>query len=162
MTPHLSIPTAKHDFEAFLFAPIGEERNGMALSVLSGLSRLDVDPWDEAARLSQLPKEHAVAALGQRLGRLPPGAWLLSDTTVIAARLVELLPKHDPHVRATPSNPRPDGKKPFKSLALWLIAACIAVFLLLFALPTRVERPVAGDGAVAPILTPAGPAAPSP
>jgi hypothetical protein len=45
------------EFNDFLFAPIGEEGNEMLLSVLSALARLGVDPWQEAARLSQLPKE---------------------------------------------------------------------------------------------------------
>jgi hypothetical protein len=36
------------EFDDFLFAPIGEDRNGMLLSVLSALARLDIDPWQEA------------------------------------------------------------------------------------------------------------------
>ena len=31
-------------FDAFLFAVIGEDRNGMALSVVSMLARMDLDP----------------------------------------------------------------------------------------------------------------------
>jgi hypothetical protein len=52
MTRTVSIPGPGSDFDAFLFAPVGEERNGMLLSVLSALARLDVDPWQEAARLA--------------------------------------------------------------------------------------------------------------
>jgi hypothetical protein len=44
VTPHLSVQTAKPGLEAFLFAAIGEEGNGMALSVLSGVSRLNIEP----------------------------------------------------------------------------------------------------------------------
>jgi hypothetical protein len=102
----------------------------MTLSVLSGLSRLDVHPWDEAARLSQLPKERAIASLGEHIVRLPRGAWQLSDTTGIAARLVELLPKHAPHARANSPDLRPASKKPSASITLWLIAAGVAVSLL--------------------------------
>ena len=40
-----------HSFDPFLFAAIGEEQNGMLLSVLSALARLDLDPWYEAASL---------------------------------------------------------------------------------------------------------------
>jgi hypothetical protein len=43
------------EFNDFLFAPIGEDRNGMLVSVLSGLARSDVDPWQEATRLAELP-----------------------------------------------------------------------------------------------------------
>ena len=49
----MSLPGA--EFNDFLFAPIGEDGNGMLVSVLSGLARLDVDPWQEAAKLAQLP-----------------------------------------------------------------------------------------------------------
>ena len=35
----------------FLFASIGDETNGMPLSVISALTRLGVDPWDEAPGL---------------------------------------------------------------------------------------------------------------
>ena len=39
------------DLNDFLFAAVGDEPNGMPLSVISALTRLGVDPWDEAARL---------------------------------------------------------------------------------------------------------------
>ena len=42
------------EFDDFLFASIGEERNGMLLSVVSALARLNVDPWQGAANLAQL------------------------------------------------------------------------------------------------------------
>jgi len=44
------------EFNDFLYAPIGAEENKITLSVLSALSRLNVDPWVEAAQLSVLPK----------------------------------------------------------------------------------------------------------
>ena len=150
MTPYLTVQTPKPDLEAFLFAPIGEERNGMTLSVLSGLSRLEVDPWDEAAQLSQLPKDRAIAALDSRIAQLPLGKWLLSDTVAIATRLVDLLPKHSPHPRAVAPT---DNKRPSAPLMLWLIAAGIAVLLLL-GVPGRVGRILDGDGVVAPIHMP--------
>lgn len=156
MTPHLSIQTAKPEFEPFLFAPIGEEPNGMTVSVLSGLSRLDLDPWEEAARLSQLSKERAIAALSLCIGRLPLGTWQLSDTTSIASHLVELLPRHDPEVRADVRTPRVAEKNNAGSLALWLIAAGIAASLLL-GVPARVERLLGGDGVVAPVHMPTSP-----
>lgn len=153
MTPYLTVQMPQTEFEAFLFAPIGEERNGMTLSVLSGLSRLEVNPWDEAAQLSQLPKERAIAALDRRIAQLPLGVWLLSDTAAIATRLVDLLPKHNPHPRANPVAAPTDGKTPSPPLMLWLIAGGIAVLLLL-GVPGRVERMLSGDGVVAPIHTP--------
>jgi len=81
------------EFNQFLFAPIGEEGNGMMLSVVSALTRLDIDPWEEAAQLAGLPKEIAAATLNQLIDRLPRGLWMRSDTPGIAARLIELLPQ---------------------------------------------------------------------
>jgi len=49
-TAPMSVPGS--EFNDFLFAPIGEDKNGMLVSVLSGLARSDVDPWQEAAKLA--------------------------------------------------------------------------------------------------------------
>jgi hypothetical protein len=62
------------EFNGFLFAPIGEEESGIELTVFSALTRLAVDPWGEAARLSGLPKEIAAPALASMIARLPSGA----------------------------------------------------------------------------------------
>jgi hypothetical protein len=51
------------EFDAFLFASVGEEVDGVPLSVLSALSRLGLDPRDEAARLAHLTKEAAADQL---------------------------------------------------------------------------------------------------
>jgi hypothetical protein len=81
----------KSDLNPFLLAPIGEERNGMTLSVFSGLARLDLDPWAEAERLAGLPGAAATETLAENIGRLS-GCWLSSDSRRIAERLVLLLP----------------------------------------------------------------------
>ncbi len=38
------------DLNTFLFADVGTELNGSALTILSVLARLGEDPWAEAAR----------------------------------------------------------------------------------------------------------------
>jgi hypothetical protein len=82
------------EFNEFLFAPIGDEGNGMTLSVISALARLDIDPWREAARLSALSREKAAEALAPLIARFPSGRWSASDATMIATRLVAFLPQH--------------------------------------------------------------------
>jgi hypothetical protein len=52
MTSRLSFHLLRRDFDKFLFATVGEEINGIPLSVLSALMRLEIDPWNEARRLS--------------------------------------------------------------------------------------------------------------
>jgi hypothetical protein len=83
------------EFNDFLFAPIGEQENETPVSVLSALARLDVEPWQEAARLAQLPKHQAIQDLGSIIGGLPGGRWKASESNMIAARLVELLPSRN-------------------------------------------------------------------
>src|ERR1700720_3852320 len=80
----------------FLFASVGEEQNGVTLSVVSGLTRLGLDPWEEAARLTPLPKARAAEALATLIARLPISRTLSSDDLVISQRLVERLPDQKP------------------------------------------------------------------
>jgi hypothetical protein len=63
----------------------------MELTVLSAFARLDVDPWVEAADLSQLPRATASARFVSMLESLP-GHSSLADRTAIAGRLIPLLP----------------------------------------------------------------------
>jgi hypothetical protein len=89
-------------FNDFLYAPIGEEQNGMILTTLSALARSGVDPWDEAARLSQLPPETATRRLTSMISGLPNGLWTQSATGSIVARLIALLPvKRYPETQST-------------------------------------------------------------
>src|SRR5437763_17029388 len=80
------------EFDSFLFAPVGEEVDGVPLSVLSALSRLDLDPRVEAARLSHLTKETAADQLASMIARLSDRRWSLSQVREIAGRLIERLP----------------------------------------------------------------------
>jgi hypothetical protein len=80
------------DLNDFLFASVGEEHNGVTLSVVSALTRLGLDPWEQAARLTPLPKARAAEALATLIARLPIRRTLSSDDLAISQRLVELLP----------------------------------------------------------------------
>jgi hypothetical protein len=81
------------DLNRFLFAEVGEEQEGMPLSVLSALARLGLDPWQEARRLANLPARAAVEGLAQVIAGMPASPWPLPDATLIAERLVGLLPR---------------------------------------------------------------------
>ena len=80
------------DLNDFLFASVGEEQNGVTLSVISGLTRLGLDPWEEAARLAPLSKTHAAEALAKSIALLPILRTQSLDDFAISRRLVELLP----------------------------------------------------------------------
>lgn len=93
MTRCTSLSPLGSEFDDFLFAPIGEERNGTLLSVLSALARLDVDPWQEAAKLTLLPAQTATKRLASLIAALPDGPSAHADPGTIAASLVALLPR---------------------------------------------------------------------
>ena len=79
MTHSVSASHLGSEFDDFLFAPIGEDRNGMLLSVLSALARLDLDPWQEAAKLAGLPGETAIQRLASLIAGLPDGPSMHQD-----------------------------------------------------------------------------------
>jgi hypothetical protein len=79
-------------FNPFLYASVGDDVNGMSLSVLSAFARQDVDPWEQAASLSRLPAASAQTQLVAMLGALPSLASV-ADRNDIAGRLIPLLPK---------------------------------------------------------------------
>lgn len=82
------------EFNDFLFALVGEEKSGSQLTVLSALTRLGLDPWGEAARLSKMTTKAATSALAAKIAVLPEGDWKASDARSIARRLVDQLPRH--------------------------------------------------------------------
>ena len=90
-----SASSVRSDFDAFLFAPIGEDFNDneMQLSALSALARQDVDPWEEAARLACLPSAVATQKLTSLIAALTSGRSTRLDPGAIAARLSALLPR---------------------------------------------------------------------
>lgn len=83
-------------YNAFLFAAVGEEQVGLPLTVLSALTRLGFDPWQEAARLAGLPRETAARVFAVTIAMLPEGDWKASESEAIAARLVNWLPGQVP------------------------------------------------------------------
>jgi hypothetical protein len=63
------------------------EKDDMRLSVLSALARLGLDPWKGAAKLSELPSDHATQRFALTV-RLPGGPWALAEARGIALRLI--------------------------------------------------------------------------
>lgn len=98
----VSIPSSK--FDQFLFAPMCEEGNGMQISVISALARAHIDPWEEAGRLSTMPKAIAEKAIVSTLRQVSGRDWNSADAAAIARRLVGLLPDREENVRSTPTN----------------------------------------------------------
>jgi hypothetical protein len=87
------LPRLESQYDAFLFASVCEA-DEMTLSVLSVLARHDVDPWQEAARLAQLSKDQAVNSLSSKIWKSNSERWSASEASILATRLIELLPSH--------------------------------------------------------------------
>ena len=120
------------DFDAFLFAPIGEDTNGMPLTLLSVLARLGIDPWEEAADLAHLPLEPALQRLSSRLEAMSTGRPAsAADTVNIATRLIALLHRA-PTPKASTPDPRPPLKLVEQSKGVKLAIYCLIgmIFLL--------------------------------
>jgi hypothetical protein len=108
----------------FLFAAVGDEPNGMPLNVISALTRLGIDPWEEAARLAAMPKVLAAESLAPMIARLPIARRLASDNLTVSRRLVELLPMNG---KAAPSNRDQtfaNDKRYFRAL---MLLVCLAL-----------------------------------
>jgi hypothetical protein len=134
LRPHLTLrpeySLGHSALNAFLFASIGDEKSGVALTVLSALARLGIDPWTEAARLSALPKEASIAALAALIARLPEGDWQASDARTIALRLVEILPQQptsvlQPAVSASLGNGLAKSASPMWLLGILLLVVAV-------------------------------------
>ena len=84
--------TLSASYNDFLFATVCDEANGMRLSMLSALARINVDPWEEATRLAAMPKAIAERTLVAILDLASGRSWNAPEAEATAARLVRLLP----------------------------------------------------------------------
>ncbi|WP_299553692.1 hypothetical protein [uncultured Tateyamaria sp.] len=80
------------DYDAFLQAEVGEDRTGAAVTVVSALARIGLEPWTEAKELALLSKENAEIRLNAHLEAITdvPALALASESK--ATKLVALLP----------------------------------------------------------------------
>jgi hypothetical protein len=134
---HAAMKQPRHEyfmgaqFDRFLHEPIGEDTNGLVLTVLSALARLDVDPWEEAAALSRLPGVAAARKLALLLAKLPGRSGAFADAGSLAARLISLLPGSVPRAAATHAPPLAIGAaarfRPLGSLMFFIL-----IMLLMF------------------------------
>jgi len=115
------LPRLESQYDAFLFASICDT-DEMTLSVLSVLARHDVDPWQEAARLTQLSRDQAVNSLASRIWKSNGERWSASEASILAARLIELLPSH-----GRPGSNQPWANDGNAKLTFWVVAALLSI-----------------------------------
>jgi hypothetical protein len=120
------------EYEAFLFAPLGDDRNGTPLAIASILGRMSLDPWSEAASLAALPTDAAerkLAALIDAMPNQPPGH---PESATLAAHLIKLLPtaRSKPALPAGPDLIIPTRAKKSHRRLIYLIGLVISCILL--------------------------------
>ena len=76
-------------FDEFLYARIDEGSDTTPLSVLSMLARLDLDPWEEAAKLAHLPR---AAATKRLVDFVAATSGAPHNAKTVCDRLLNLLP----------------------------------------------------------------------
>jgi hypothetical protein len=148
-------------FDRFLHEPIGEDGNGLALTVLSALARLNVDPWEEAAALSRLPGVAAARKLATLLATLPGRSGAGADSGSLAPRLISLLPGRVAHEAPAHAGVAPTGASGRPSV-LNSIMFFVLIMLLMFTgewLMTR-NQPSAQQGGAAAVASGAAGVAP--
>ena len=132
MAPPRFYAPLRPDLHNFLFATVGEERNGIPLSMISALAQLCLDPWDEASRLCSLAKQEAVERLAGLILRLP-GTRRPSEARQIAFRLIDVLPTHNgpPGLVENIGRLKPQNIAPGKTFWLICLALAVAAFILM-------------------------------
>ena len=135
-------------YDNFLFAPVCEDRNGMRVSVLSALARMDVDPWEEAGRLATMPRAAAARMLASSLDLVFDKSWIPAGAGAIAARLVRLLPSGaDAAAPAAADNAKPvtpQAKTKVQWKSYWWIWVGFAVAITIMS-PHHGTTPAASD-----------------
>jgi hypothetical protein len=117
------------EFEQFLYASVGKDRRGYAVTVLSALARLGLDPWKETAELVTLGRAAAQTRLGKQLARFWDVPTLASDHLMVARDLSQLLPEGRMSGSPKRSADTVTGDRMSMSKAIW-VALGIALLLL--------------------------------
>jgi hypothetical protein len=140
------------ELDPFLFAVVGEERNGIPLSTISALTQLGLDPWEEAGRLASLANRDAVERLTELILRLPGARRPLSEAREIAVALIDVLPPPN-GVSRTAEMQRPGarnmvgGTKSFWVICFFVIAAAFLIMMANGNLPFGDQTPSAATDA---------------
>jgi hypothetical protein len=127
MRSSASVSGLTPEFDDFLFARINADSEETPLSVLSVLARLGLDPWEEAAKLAQLPRASAVQRLVALIAAIPSA---YPDARTVSNRLICLLPS--PPRPSVPHRPKLVFSDLLSTrLAVWIAFALIFIIQLI-------------------------------
>ncbi|HLI19992.1 MAG TPA: hypothetical protein VKV32_02670 [Stellaceae bacterium] len=87
----LAFSLLRSEFGDFVYARIDAE-DGPPLTVLSAFARNGIDPWQEAAKLHNLPPEAARRRLAATIATMSEEPRSMDEALAIADRLIAFLP----------------------------------------------------------------------
>ncbi|OSP53783.1 hypothetical protein [Pseudoruegeria sp. SK021] len=118
-------------YDPFLCAPIGEDHRGSSVTVLSMLSRLGVDPWNEASALSRLPRGAATQRLKALMARFTDVSIPVSDRDRIVEKILTFLPRPETSSRWSSDGTSAKLARPSQGSRLyWIVAAALVLGLV--------------------------------
>jgi hypothetical protein len=121
-------------YTAFLFEPLGDDRNGVPLALASILGRMNLDPWSEAASLAAMPAALAKQKLAALIEAMPSHPSMRPESNTLVERLIMLLPA--PPAPPAPSIPTAGAtepladvdatkQRPLLTYLVWIVLICI-------------------------------------
>jgi hypothetical protein len=121
-------------YTAFLFEPLGDDRNGVPLALASILGRMNLDPWSEAASLAAMPAAIAKQKLAALIEAMPSHPSMRPESNTLVERLIKLLPA--PPAPPAPSIPTAGAtepladvdatkQRPLLTYLVWIVLICI-------------------------------------
>ena len=126
-----AIARCKSEYDGFLFTIVAESHD-VPISVASIMLRLGIDPWSEAARLTQLPSADAIASLSATIRKLRSISFTASEADKIATGLIGRLPTREALVAQTMRQEAMDLS------SIWMI---FAIFIGMMLVTQSVPKP---------------------
>ena len=124
------------EYTAFLFEPLGDDRNGVPLALASILGRMSLDPWSEAASLAAMPTDVAAHKLASIIEAMPHQVVPRVESSTLAERLIRLLPKRPPGPAVPATQPLADARaterRPLFRYLVWLALFCVLLIAARF------------------------------
>ncbi|MEN8750480.1 hypothetical protein [Marivita sp.] len=120
------------EFDRFLHACVGKDRNGHAVTLLSALARLGLDPWKETAELVTMGHDEAQVRLEALLAQFRDVPALASKHGKIARDLSQLLPEEPASGSLKRVTSTVADEHLGKSGAIWVVLAIIFLLFQMF------------------------------
>jgi hypothetical protein len=144
-----AFPPLSPQYDAFLYAVICNEKNGMHLTMASAIARSGADPWNEAARISKLHKDAALKVLAHLVSSHDCVVQKSAGDQMTLEQLFSLLPKAQPALSFEVGKPTGVGSVSVKNAGI-IVLATLCFFIILTYLVGTMWHPPAADSTQKP------------